>query len=57
MDKEKSYVQSIAESLDGVQPELLDEPAAYKRAIIRMAILEYMNIQDEMIRDALERHG
>ncbi|MCJ8334587.1 MAG: hypothetical protein MJH10_10140 [Epibacterium sp.] len=54
---EPDRISAIAARLDGVQPQLRDEPNAYKRAVARMAIAEYMREEDEMIRDAFQRHG
>lgn len=48
-------MEHIIERLAGVEPKLKDEPQAYKRAVMRMAIAEYMKEQDEMWR-AFERH-
>ena len=50
-------MEHIIERLAQKEPKLLDEPQAYKRAVMRMAIAEYMREQDDMIRDAFERHG
>ena len=48
MVDEKDYKQVIAEHLDGVQPSILSEPNAYKRAVIRMAIEEYERMNEEL---------
>lgn len=48
MVDEKDYKQVIAEHLDGVQPVILNEPNAYKRAVIRMAIDEYVQMNEEL---------
>ena len=47
MVDEKDYIQVISERLDGVQPVILNEPKAYKRAVIRMAIYEYVKMNEE----------
>ena len=47
MVDEKDYKQVIAEHLDGVQPVILNEPKAYKRAVIRMAIDAYVKMNEE----------
>lgn len=54
---DKEYTQIVAERLDGVQPQMRDEPNAYKRAIIRMAIEEHMRLDHEAMTDVFERHG
>ena len=54
MVDEKDYKQVIAEHLDGVQPVILNEPNAYKRAVIRMAIEEYVQV-NAMVREDLHR--
>lgn len=56
-NSEDGLVEGIIERLVHVEPKLREEPQAYKRAIMRMAIAAYMEDQDMMIRGALERHG
>lgn len=36
-----SLMDKVAESIDGIQPRMRDEPCAFKRAIARLAIEEY----------------
>jgi len=55
--EEQEYSQLIALRLDGVQPKLRNEPKAFKRAVIRMAIEEHIRLQHEIMADAFARHG
>ena len=46
-----------ADKLAKKEPEMKDEDQAYKKAIIRMAIREYMNDEAALMVGAFERHG
>ena len=51
------YFDVICDRLATVQPDIRNEPQAYKRAVIRMALAEHMKLEHEIMASAFDRHG
>lgn len=60
MDLCEGEIELVIAKLEGVQPRMLDEDKAYRKAIMRMAINEYISYikeNDAVMQDAFARHG
>lgn len=50
-------LEFFVNKLANIQPPIRSELQAYKKAVIRMTIIEYMKEQEAVMMDAVARHG